>query len=163
MSKNLITAWFILMLIIFARLNSYAESRTFYPTDDGYMYETGPGGNGLSEELRVGYSTTYGNYRDVIKFDLSVIPPGSTINSSYLTCHYYMSYVSNSNRNIRAHRVTANWNEGSITWNNNISSTVYDEQSVVGGYVKDYSWNVKSLVQYWVSGTYPNYGIMLKS
>ncbi|MFC1839600.1 DNRLRE domain-containing protein [Thermodesulfobacteriota bacterium] len=142
---------------------SYAETVTLYPTDDGHMWETEPGGDGSADFLSVGYESNSDNLRACLKFDISSIPEGSTINSATLKLHYYEFYVSWDERNMSAHRITSDWAEGSITWNNDYSEEIYDQQSVGGGTIIWYGWDVTSLVTSWLQGTYENYGIMIKS
>ena len=134
-----------------------------YPTDDAYIYSSGPGGNGSNEYLRVGYYATYGNYRTLIKFNIiGEIPAGSTINSAVLNLRYYSYYGSSDSRNTGAYRVTSDWEEGSVVWNDNYSTYAYDIESVGGSSLAWETWDVTQLVQYWIDGTYSNFGVMLK-
>jgi hypothetical protein len=152
----------LLLIVLFGSQPLNSETITLYPTDDGWIRENDGGVNSTGETIGVGYSTTYGNYRSVLKFDLSAIPSGSTINSAYIKLYYSSYSGSYSNRNIRAYRVTSNWNQSTISWNISYYPAYYDDNSVGGGTAGWYSWNIKILVQYWTQGTYNNYGVMMK-
>ena len=137
---------------------AHATTIDLSPTGDGYMYQTGGGGNGTAININVGYSTTYGNERGLLKFSLSSIPAGSTINSATLKC-FVFSYPTGVSKEIRVHRVGASWSESSITWNNNYTES-YDAQTVSGGgWV---TWDLVNLVEDWMDGTVNNYGVLLK-
>lgn len=144
---------------------AYGKITRLYPTDDGYVYENPPVGSGSSNILWVGYSTTYGNFRSCLKFDISTIPLGSVINSATLRCHYhwYLTGGTSDSRSISAHRADQYWHEGSMQWPGGGFAESYGSDSAGGGYQKWCSWNVTTLVQHWMDGTYPNYGITLKS
>jgi len=66
---------------------------------------------------------------------------------------------------IRAHRITAAWAEDVVTWNSfqgAFSSNVEASFSNGGGGGVTVQFNLKSLVQSWVDGTYPNDGFLLE-
>lgn len=140
------------------------DTSTLIASADGFMWSgNGSGGNSTVDYLRIGYSTTSGANRSVIKFDLSSIPSNAIISDADLSVYYDTAYGSNSTRSVEAHRITSSWVEGSLSWNNNYSSYVEDT-STVGGPVKEWqSWDIDDLVGEWVDGTYPNYGVLLRS
>ena len=103
--------------------------------------------------------------RSLIKFDLSDIPSGTSINSASLNVRLYGSWdYPGKSRTITTYRIGSAWSESSVTWN--ISPSIgeaYGSASVahdnVGGW---YSFDVTNLVRGWVNGSYSNYGVMLR-
>jgi hypothetical protein len=86
------------------------------------------------------------------------IPAGSTVNSATLTV--FVNFASGDTINV--HRVTASWDESFVTWNS--FGGAYDP-AVVASYTSIFgfrSTDLTGLVQGWVNGTYPNYGILLE-
>jgi hypothetical protein len=89
-----------------------------------------------------------------IRFSLPSAVPDSAFFIVYVT--------SPGNSTVTVHRITADWVENTVTWNSfgeQYDATV--ENSFVPNAVGFYSINVTSLVQGWISGTYPNYGLLL--
>lgn len=86
------------------------------------------------------------------------IPDGATLQSAT-----FMIYVHEANgETIYVHRVTSDWDEGTVTWNNfggAFDPTV--EASFVADAIGWRSADITSLVQSWIDGTYDNYGILL--
>lgn len=98
--------------------------------------------------------------RAVVEFTgLSAIAK-STINSAELDM--YNSSGNNPNEMFGIYRVTASWQEMTVTWSNQPAhfATSYANTRING--IGHYKWDIKNLVQEWVSETYPNYGFMLK-
>ena len=87
------------------------------------------------------------------------IPAGAVIDSA--TFSIYVS--ADVGETVRLHRITAPWDELLVTWNSFAAS--YDP-AVEGSFVSDIlgwrSADVTALVQAWVNGAYPNYGILLE-
>ena len=76
------------------------------------------------------------------------------------TFHIYLDYASG--QRVDAHRITSDWDEMVVTWNN--FGAAYDP-AIVGSFTADGTgWrtiDLTSLVSQWMNGTYPNYGILL--
>lgn len=91
-------------------------------------------------------------------------PPceSTTINSA--TLWVYLSFARNvpPDLTVEVYRITAPWTETEVTWNSFAGS--YDPVPV-GSFVADsVGWrsvDLTALVQDWVDGTYPNYGVLL--
>lgn len=99
-------------------------------------------------------------YRSLVQFDLSSIPSGSVINSATLSL-YCDEEASSTDDNVWVHRATASWSESTATWNNQPSheATASAVTTITG--LGWFSWDIKSLVQGWVNGSFPNYGMKL--
>jgi hypothetical protein len=88
------------------------------------------------------------------------LPSGATLTSATLYVYQYMG----GGTSITAHRITADWDELTVTWSN--FNNQYDA-TVIGVPVApaENAWrtfNVTSLVSAWLAGTYSDYGILLK-
>jgi len=93
------------------------------------------------------------------EFSKATIPYGSTIDSAV----FYIDVTTALNEQVTLHRVTADWQEMVVTWNNfvgNFNGT--SEGSFTPSATGWYETEVTSLVSSWVDSTYPNYGILLK-
>jgi hypothetical protein len=79
---------------------------------DNTLYESATGdlSNGAGEHLFAGRTTSLSIRRAVLKFDLSGIPAGSTINAATLTLH--MSKTIAGAQSTTIHRLLRNWGEG---------------------------------------------------
>ena len=116
-----------------------------YPIDDSFVWQGAYGGksHGTLDYLRVGYQAL--SQRGFLKFKLENIPAGATIEKVEL----YLRTRDNvgGGENVRCHRVdNDDWDEDTITWNN---------QASVGGFLdnrncsendKWYSWYVTDFV-----------------
>ena len=119
----------------------------------------------------------YNSVKPIIRFDLSAIPANAIINSATLSM-YASSWggSSGNNKNFIYQILDKNWQESQANWNiystsNNWSTAglgygtdIASSPSVtiVTGYAPAPMWvdlNVATLVQNWVNGTYPNYGV----
>jgi hypothetical protein len=141
-------------------------SKTLYSTADACILSGYPTLNaGDTVDMWAGYDTASDAriVRSLVKFNLSTIPSGSTINSAtFKARHSYISSGSGA-RDITVWRITGSWSEGSVTWNNKPGyGGSYDSVSIGHGNWGWYEWDVKDLVQEWVNGTYSNYGLMLR-
>ena len=149
-------AVFLVMTIGFAS----ADTTTLYPTDDSYVNEAGGDNNyGLSHSLRV-ESDNSNTQRTFLKFDLSSIPTGSTINSATLYLYQYKA-AGDSIRAYEIRKISNTWSESTITWNNQPGYFGVTSTTNVNTNDGWKTWNVKSDVQSFVSGS-PNNGWVIK-
>jgi hypothetical protein len=85
------------------------------------------------------------------------LPEGATLDAAYL--HVYTLEISGQTVNV--HRISADWDEMTVTWNNFGGF----DPSIIGSFVSDgVEWqtiDVTALVGDWMDGTYPNYGFLL--
>jgi len=128
-----------------------AVDRTFYAC-------SGCGGFG-GNYLYIGTDNNNA-YRAGLKFDLSSIPMGAVVNGAQLivTTDNVIN-ISNpaSSHQIDAHRITSAWDTS--------SSTPAFDATVLSSYVfpgtAPMAWDISGTVLNWLSGTQPNYGILL--
>ncbi len=152
------THWFIALALIISLLLSLtanilpssdakAASTTFYPTDDAYIYQTPDGGNGSRNYLRVGYYSDNGFYRAPLKFDISSIPAGSTINSATFYMYYYYHTGSTSSKTFYVSRAEGSWNEGSVKWSTRpLYRNPTASKTISGGSYGWKSWSTSCLM-----------------
>ena len=102
--------------------------------------------------------------RSLIKFDTSVIPPGTSISGAVLQVYLVSSYdYPGTTRTITTYRIGSGWSEYAVTWNTAPSmGEAYGATGVTHGAWGWFSFDVTNLVRGWINGTLPNYGVMLR-
>lgn len=88
-----------------------------------------------------------------------ILPQAPTITSAELSINIMTGTVTGT---ATIHRITSTWTENTITWNN--FNGKFDPTVVATFTPRSTGWvtvNVTSLVQAWVNGTYPNYGLAI--
>jgi hypothetical protein len=107
--------------------------------------------------------------RTLVNFNLSAIPANAIIDAATLQLYK----TSGSAETVGIYRLTTAWTEGNVTWvkaTNTVNwttagsdafATLYSSINVGSANSVYKVWDVKSLVQGWVSTTYPNYGLRL--
>jgi len=101
--------------------------------------------------------------RTYIEFDLSSIPADVRITDADLKLYQYNT-IGSDNFTIGLYKVTSNWDESTITWNLQPTSSTDAEitSNITVGAITWKSWDIDTLVQGWLDGTISNYGMMLK-
>ena len=103
--------------------------------------------------------------RSLVKFDLSALSPGTSINSATLHLYYlgYYDYLDYS-RTISTYGINSSWAEGSVTWDTQPAiGASYGSGSIVANTSWHWvSFDVTSLVRAWVDGSQANYGILIR-
>jgi len=130
------------------------------PTDDSFVAEDSPDSNyGSSTYLAITDRDT-AIARVFIRFDLSSIPSGATIDLAKVRLYYYnYSYTDPVNKETLIYRVTGSWSESSITWNNQPSyASDFTSSTNMPSSYGWVEWTVTDDVQGMVDGTYDNYG-----
>jgi len=111
------------------------------------------------------------NYRSLIEFDLSNIPSGSIINSAGLSLYSQESsglgshsVTSGSNESVLS-RITSSWEENSITWNNQPTTTTENQVflSESSSSTQDYlNIDVTDLIEDMIADPSNSHGFLLK-
>jgi len=134
---------------------------------DSTVHNHKPDGNwGTHWSLLVGtfYNGIPVTFRSFIQFNLNIIPANALITSAQLNMATAWPTLPLA-YDIDLHQVVADWDEMTVTWNNQPSfnplvvATVPATGEPRGEWQ---SWNVTSLVQAWVNGSATNYGVVLK-
>ena len=105
-------------------------------------------GTGTNIYVQSSSTNSFGNERSWLKFDLSTIPVGATINSAILKLWNWKS--TGASLDAAVYDVTNDtWTETGITWNNQPAlGSVLDTVTLAAGAVNNwYNWNVTSFVQ----------------
>ncbi len=114
-----------------------------------------------------------GDYRTLIAFDTSSIPPNSTVMSASLVVKLGNgSNWAEKTRNVNAYRLTSSWGETTANWNDRQAGVPwasaggdFDAGSMTTVAVGDpgfYTWDVASIVQGWVNDLGTNHGFLLQ-
>ncbi|MBN1417685.1 MAG: DNRLRE domain-containing protein [Planctomycetes bacterium] len=118
----------------------------------------------LSNAILVALSMSGGFSPQAAAADGLSLPPGAVLESATLELEQVTYGSSSESETVLVHRITADWDETLVTWNNFGGS--YDP-AVVGSFAADgalkrRSVDVTSLVADWLSGAQPNYGFLLR-
>ena len=120
-----------------------------YPTSNYY----------LSENLWTGGALGTNAMRTYIKFEM----PDGILANQVTSAYIYLLKKQYQAPTIRAYRVTSSWASSSITWNSKPSfSSSYPTEIAVNTVGDWYGLDVTALTKKWLSGTYSNYGVVLK-
>jgi len=136
--------------------------RGLYGTvSDAYIWSALPDDTGNWEQLWVGKLDS-GRKRALLRFEWDSPPPtGIVIDWARLSLY---QFGNSEGTTVESHRITAPWAEDDVTWNNFGNGNAY-EGSIVGTWQPgDNGWyeqDVTNLMQAWVNGTWPNYGVVL--
>jgi len=141
---------------------------TLTTSADAYISNSSPNTNyGNSNQVYV-KGKSGDMKRGLLRFSLPAIPGNAIIDSAMLSL--YME-AGPSNEATTVYRILKPWTEPGVNWNkydatNNWTTPGGDGDNVaiansyLTGAVPGWkNWNVRSVVQGWVSGTYPNYGM----
>ena len=143
------------LIISILAASAAADTCSLIPTADTWVWP-GHGPWGSSWTLRTNRVSSF-DQEIVIRFDISSIPTGSTINSAKLFTYRYDGSTQTDTLVCKIYRVTEDWDETTLV--DSIAHDtcfLYDQMTVTAnGW---YSMNVTTLVQEWIDGTYSNYG-----
>jgi len=173
--KNVLLLTFILVISTFTiifpiqRINAELCQKTvkLYPTDDTYVDHGGTDENlGSTEKIVIrndyGYAGSSGwGWDALIKFDISSIIQGTTIVSAKLNIYYYEQlYYNHSNNILTLYRVTSDWDENTVTWDNqpyyaSQKTSIANVPSTINLWIE---FNVTNDVKGYATGLYTNYG-----
>ena len=138
---------------------------TLAATQDSYISSGFPDTNFAgSTNLNLGWQSGGQNaMRMLLQFDLSSIPRNAVINSAeYRIFQSQVIPVGDGNMDFRAQFMTRRWNENSVTWNNaNFLGGASLPLGDIPGTVGWQSGSATGIVQAWVSGQQPNFGVLI--
>ncbi len=123
---------------------------------DSFVSQISPNTNYGTDSTLLVRSTTLN--RAWVQFNLSSIPAGSTVQTA--TLRLYLSTAPATSRSYDAHRVTASWEEATVTWNNqpSVAATATFTQTTGTTPGVWMEWNVLADVQTFVNAPASNYG-----
>jgi len=142
--------------------NRNPSTEIFYPTDDALVSQIDPTTNeGYSQFIKIRRGGSGWEVDSLIKFDISSVPQGSTIENAKV--HLYYNSVTNGDptgRPINAHRILEDWDEGTVTWNNrpDHDPSISTFTIMPGSPGQWMQWNVTSDVQDFINNQIDNYG-----
>lgn len=150
------------------------NSEVFQSVADTYI--TGPGSGvpqGTRNYARIGVRSDGDSQYALLRFDvLSVIPANATVSSARVRVYEYKQRGSVSFP-VTAHKITQGWSGLLANWTNATSGTpwaagsggTYDatvlDTTIVNAGDSWREWDVTPLVQEWVDGVSPDYGVQL--
>ncbi|MGI9232620.1 MAG: DNRLRE domain-containing protein, partial [Woeseiaceae bacterium] len=124
---------------------------------------------GNDNELRTS-SLTGKEYRALLQFDLSGLPPTATIQSA--TLELYLNSATSADV-VEAHRLLRDWTESGVTWDtydgaNSWATPGGDyDPGITASFLADSigpkSLDITETAKAWVEGSLPNYGLILLS
>ncbi|MBA7609749.1 hypothetical protein ES703_16943 [subsurface metagenome] len=132
---------------------------------DNYVSGTWPDNNyGDNAYFYVGTYAVSNYYRAYFQFDLSTISADARVTDADLKLYQYSS-IGSGNFQIGLHKVTSNWEENTMTYNLQPTSSSETEalRTVYTGSTTWRSWDIDDLVQGWLDGSITNQGMLLKS
>lgn len=138
-----------------------SETRTIEGTADTYVASDAPDVNfGDISPLQVWYSSDGGDFHGLVRFDLSDIPNGASIEGARF--HAYSEEEGGFDyADIQLHRITGGWEEMGVTWNDVPLAAGPCVTASVGAKPGWAEWDVTTLVREWTDGTYPNHGLKM--
>ena len=137
---------------------AFADTATLSPTDDARVWQLfGSTNYGSTDNFTVGHMS--GWFNTLIKFDLSPYA-GATVISAKIAIWVYDEYGDFPTNDVHVTMNSADWDEGTVTWNNKPGFNGDIALTAPGSYGW---WNVyvTSFVQVIVDGTEPDYGFQI--
>ncbi len=151
------------------RSPAVAGSMAFTPVADSDVFSNYPNLNtGDTTEIWAGYDdyqeTMGGIARGLVRFDISSLPASAKIISATLELAHVTSYgIEGENLTITTHRITSDWTELGVTWNNQPGyQDSYGSQAILHSDWGWFNFDVTSLVSGWYKNQTSNYGIMVR-
>jgi hypothetical protein len=110
----------------------------------------------------VGNTTATTIIRTYIQFDLSTVPANAVVVDADLKLYHGTN--DSDNFTIGLYKVTSDWDEDTIDWDNQPTCSVDAEitSDIITAAIAWESWDIDTLVQAWLYGSITNYGVVLK-
>jgi len=141
---------------------------------DAFLYNIGPNTNYETHFDFAAIATTNSGTpayaRGLIKFDFSVLPSDAIIDSVTLTLYGYNSPANGTHRTISGSnaclfkRITENWDESTVTWNNQPNTTDQDAVSIPMSTsdTQSYTINITQAARYMIKNPSNNFGFKIQ-
>jgi hypothetical protein len=119
---------------------------------------------GSDAQMRIGKDGGNNLYRSQVEFEFSSLPAGATVVSATLRLNVRISF-GNKNRKTALHRVTADWDENTVTWAS-VGGGIFDPAQLAAPTFDNTTgwkeWIVPpGLIHEWIDGVTPNHGLLL--
>jgi hypothetical protein len=95
-----------------------------------------------------------------LKFDFSLIPPGSTINEATLKV-YLKDMTGRNSVEVEAFRATSDWNEETLSWNLRPTGPGLGNAATISDNKGNKNLDLTAFVAGWLANTFPNYGVFI--
>ncbi|MBU0492929.1 MAG: DNRLRE domain-containing protein [Chloroflexi bacterium] len=141
----------------------FARSATLAPSDATFVRSTISTCPVDTSKLYVGQWTDPDcpfEARTLLRFDLGDIPADATVTEATLELGLDRAFGPNSSYTIVAYPLSQEWNL--LTRRDALAVGDAAAKTAVGQQETAYSWDVTGLVQAWLQGKQPNYGLMLQ-
>ena len=104
----------------------------------------------------------YNICREYMQFDLSTVPANAVVVDTDLKLYHGTN--DSDNFTIGLYKVTSDWDEDTIDWDNQPTCSVDAEitSDIITAAITWESWDIDTLVQAWLDGSITNYGVVLK-
>lgn len=135
------------------------------PTDDATISEPDPNVNSGNSDSIILRNTETWNLEGLIKFNLSAVPSNVTIMIAGLQAFYHDNEDGNPSGNqVNLYRITSDWDEETVTWNNQPSYVGEPSSSaIIPATINNWVyWNATGDTLLFYDGSTPNYGWRLK-
>jgi len=170
----------LLIFLLAFQFKAWAQATVTLKANQDVYFRKGKGYqstnyDGSVEGLQFGSKTSKQNqYRNIINWDLSPVPKNVKIFSANLVIHLKKKVCAGGNclaeDELDIFRLTSAWDESKVTWISRLAGTSwktlgsdFDSALVASKHVNsigNYEFEVTDLVQEWVDGTSPSYGLM---
>lgn len=133
---------------------------------DAFFSSEAPDTNQDNSALFAGTTMSSGHIaRSYLQFDLTEIQSTAVVTEAKLGLYYLSSVEDVIAGDIGIYKVNSSWIEGDVTWNNNplCESIAEDILTLPANATYRYEyWNISDLVQGWIDGSVPNFGVCVK-
>jgi hypothetical protein len=153
---------FVSFLFMFSAGSARADMVMLSPVADSYVDSNSPTsafGNDLFLISRFDAKSERKS-QTFLKFDLALIPPGSTINEATLKL-YLKSMTGKSPIQVKTFRATSDWNEETLSWNTRPTGPGLESMATISNNKGNKNFDLTALVSGWLANTFPNYGIFI--